>query len=161
MEYPLYRGILYIEGDNLALTGAKFSVNMENIEEVRRMFVRKKPIGVKITPVVAEYMVNYRENKGKWYFTYSRGYLKFKCNWKRKLFNSNYMVTTELAITDRDTTDVVRFKSKERFKGTQVMIDRLSDFEDIDFWGAHNTIDPENSIEVAIRKIKRRAKRKK
>ncbi len=161
VEYPLYAGVFYIECDNLALTGAKFSVNMENVEEVRRMFVRKKPSGVKITPVIAEYMVNYRETNGKWYFTYSRGYLKFKCNWKRKLFNSNYMVTTELAITDRDTIEIERFKYKERFRRSQVLVDNLSDFQDVNFWGNHNTIEPEQSIEAAIRKIKRRAGRKK
>ncbi len=161
IELPLYRGVLYIESDNFALTGAKFSVNMENVDEVRRMFVRRKPRGVKITPLIAEYMVNYREKGGTWYFVYSRAYLKFKCNWKRKLFNSNYMVTTELAITDRDTANVVRFKPKERFKRNQVMVDKVDDFQDIDFWGSHNTIEPEQSIEAAIRKIKRRVRREK
>ncbi len=160
IEYPLYQGTLYIEADNLALTSAKFSLNMENIADVRRMFVRRKPMGVKITPMTAEYMVNYREKDGKWYFTYSRTYLKFKCKWKRKLFNSKFTVTTELAITDRDTTNIQRFKNKSRFKRNQIMNDKLSDFQDINFWGNKNTIEPEQSIEAAIRKIKRRAKRK-
>ncbi len=101
---------------------------MENVDEVRRMFVRRKPRGVKITPLIAEYMVNYRD--------------------------------TELAITDRDTTNVVRFKPKERFKRNQVMIDKVDDFQDINFWGSHNTIEPEQSIESAIRKIKRRARKR-
>lgn len=160
VEYPLYAGILYVESDKLALTGAKFNLNLENIEEARRIFVRKKPLGVKVTPVVAEYMVNYRETNGKWYFTYSRGYLKFRCNWRRKLFNSKYMLTTELAITDRDSNNIIRYKNKEKFKSNQVMVDELNGFVDVNFWGEHNTIEPEQSIQSAIRKLKRRAKRR-
>ena len=84
--------------------------------EVSRMFVRKKPSGVKVTPLSADYIVNYQEKGGKWYFTYARGEIKFKCNWKRKLFNSKFSVMTEMAITDRSDVEPTRFKGKERFK---------------------------------------------
>jgi len=158
IDLPLYYGLFYIEADNLALSSAKFSLNMENEYEASRMFIRKKPSGVKVTPVSADYLVNYQEKDGKWYFTYARGEIKFKCNWKRRLFNSKYSVMTEMAITDRSDAEAVRFKSRDRFKSNQVMTDEISNFNDKNFWGASNTIEPDQSIESAIRKLKRKGK---
>lgn len=158
IDLPLYYGLFYIDANNLALSSAKFSLNMENESEARRMFIRKKPSGVKVTPLSADYIVNYQEKDGKWYFTYARGEIKFKCNWKRKLFNSKFSVMTEMAITDRSDNEPVRFKGKERFKPSQVMADEIGSFSDKNFWGASNTIEPDQSIEAAIRKLKRKGK---
>jgi len=158
IDLPLYYGLFFIDANNLALSSAKFSLNMNNESEVRRMFIRKKPSGVKVTPLSADYIVNYQEKGGKWYFTYARGELKFKCNWKRKLFNSKFSVMTELAITDRSDTEAARFKARERFKSNQVMADEIGSFSDKNFWGAANTIEPDQSIEAAIRKLKRKGK---
>jgi len=36
------------------------------------------------------------------------------------------------------------------------MRDESSGFKDADFWGAYNVIEPEKSIESAIKKIKRK-----
>ncbi len=158
IDLPLYYGLFYIDADKLALSSAKFSLNMENEPEVRQMFIRKKPAGVKVTPLSADYIVNYQEKDGKWYFSYARGEIKFKCNWKRKLFNSKFSVMTEMAITDRSDVASERFKSKDRFKRNQVMTDEIGNFSDKNFWGASNTIEPDQSIEAAIRKLKRQGK---
>ena len=158
IELPLYYGLLYVESNNLALASAKFSLNLSNEVEASRMFIKRKPAGVKVTPTSADYLVNYHETGGKWYFNYARGEINFKCNWKRKLFNTNYSAMTELAITDRDDQNIVRFKSFEKFKSNQVMAEEVSNFADKNFWGAHNTIEPDQSIEAAIRKLKRKAR---
>ena len=156
VDYPLYYGLFYIEADNLALTSAKFSLNLEDEEETSKMFIRKKPVGVKVTPTVANYLVNYIEQDGKWYFNYAREEVTFRCNWKRKLFNTNYSVMSEIAITDRDSENIVRFKASDQFRMKDVMIEEVGLFEDKDFWGVHNTIEPDQSIESAIRKLKKR-----
>jgi len=158
IDIPLYYGMLYVESNNLALTSAKFSLNLENEKEASRLFIKRKPSGVKVTPTSANYIVNYYESDGKWYFNYARGEINFKCNWKRKLFNTNYSAMTELAITDRKADNVVRFKSHEKFKQNQVMVEEISNFADKNFWGAHNTIEPDQSIESAIRKLKRKSR---
>lgn len=156
VDYPLYYGLFYIEADNLVLTSAKFSLNLEDEEETSKMFIRKKPVGVKVTPTVANYLVNYIEQDGKWYFNYAREEVTFRCNWKRKLFNTNYSAMSEIAITDRDSENIIRFKGSDQFRMKDVMIEEVGLFEDKDFWGAHNTIEPDQSIESAIRKLKKR-----
>jgi len=104
--------------------------------------------------------VDYREKSGKWYFGYSRIELGFKINWDKKLFNSIYRVTSELAITDWHKNVVKRFiKPKNRLRPSVIMSDKASGFNNPDFWGAYNIIEPEKSIENAIRKIKRQLKR--
>lgn len=158
VDIPLYYGALYVETENLALTSAKFSLNLENPEAASALFIRRKPAGVKVIPTSADYLVNYHETGGKWYFNYARGEINFKCNWKKKLFNTNYSAMTEIAITDRDESNVVRFTRNEKFKQNQVMVDEIGNFADKNFWGAHNTIEPDQSIEAAIRKLKRKAR---
>ncbi|WP_096431971.1 carboxypeptidase-like regulatory domain-containing protein [Labilibaculum antarcticum] len=158
IDIPLYYGLLYVESTNLALASAKFSLNLSNEEEATRMFIKRKPAGVKVTPTSADYFVNYHEKDGKWYFNYARGEINFKCNWKRKLFNTNYTAMTEIAITDREEQNIVRFKRDNKFKANQVMVEEVSNFADANFWGAYNTIEPDQSIESAIRKLKRKMK---
>ena len=158
VDIPLYYGALYVEHENLALTSAKFSLNLENAEKASSLFIKRKPTGVKVVPTSADYLVNYHETGGKWYFNYARGEINFKCNWKKKLFNTNYSAMTEIAITDRDEANIVRFNRNQKFRSNQVMIDEIGNFADKNFWGAHNTIEPDQSIEAAIRKLKRKAR---
>ncbi|MBI9058593.1 MAG: carboxypeptidase-like regulatory domain-containing protein [Labilibaculum sp.] len=158
IDLPLYYGLLYIESTNLALASAKFSMNLSNETEASRMFIKRKPAGVKVTPSSADYLVNYHEKDGKWYFNYARGEVNFKCNWKRKLFNTNYSAMTEIAITDRNEENIIRFKGFEKFKSNQIMTEEVSNFADANFWGAYNTIEPDQSIESAIKKLKRKAR---
>lgn len=156
INFPLYYGTLYVETKNLALTSAKFSLNLENISEATRLFIKKKPMGVKVTPTSADYIVNYHEKNGKWYFNYARGEVNFKCNWKRKLFNKNYKAMSEIAITNRTEDNIVRFKRSEKFKANQILTEEVKKFSDKNFWGKHNTIEPDQSIESAIRKLQRK-----
>jgi hypothetical protein len=155
---PLYQGRLFIDIETYAVAQAEFSFNLENKELATSMFIRKKPMGMQVTPEVTSYMVRYREMDGKWYFTHSRAEVKFKVAWKKKLFNTNYTTMSELAITDRTEQDVVKFTSKERIRPTDVFSEEVAAFADPDFWGDYNVIEPDQSIEAAIRRLSRKVK---
>jgi hypothetical protein len=155
---PLYQGRLFIDIETYAVAQAEFSFNLENKELAASMFIRKKPIGMQVIPVNTSYLVRYREQNGKWYFANSRAEVKFKVDWKRKLFNTNYTTMSEIAITDRTEQDVVKFASKERVKPSDVFTEEVSAFADPDFWGDYNVIEPDQSIESAIRKLSRKLK---
>lgn len=159
VDFPLYDGRYYVDMENLALTAADFSLNVTNPVLASRIFLRKKPVGAKVIPVSAKYSVKYREQNGEWFFNYAKGEVKFKVNWDRKLFNSNYTVMSEIAITDRTEEDVHRFKNKEKFKRTQILSEKIGAFTDDNYWGEYNLIEPDQSIEVAIRRIKRLMKK--
>jgi hypothetical protein len=155
---PLYQGRLFIDVETYAVAQAEFAFNLENKDIAASMFIRKKPMGMQVTPELTSYLVRYREMNGKWYFSHSRAEVKFKVDWKRKLFNTNYITMSELAITDRTEEDVVKISSKERIRPTDVFTEEVTAFADPDFWGDYNVIEPDQSIEAAIRKLSRKVK---
>jgi len=158
VEEPLFMGRLYIEMDSYAITEAEFGFNLSNKEAASSIFIRKKPLSVRVTPEVATYRTKYREQDGKWYFAYSRAEVKFKVDWKKKLFNTFYTTMSEVAITDRTDQEVIKFAGKERMKYTDVFTEKVSAFVDPDFWGDYNVIEPDQSIESAIRRLNRKLK---
>jgi len=155
----LYTGKLYVEVNTFALTAADFHLNLANPEEASKLFIRKKPAGAHVIPVFTHYMVKYREQDGKWYFNYAKGEVKFRVKWEKKMFSTNYTTVLEIAITDRSTENVERFKTSKRFKSSQVFTETVAAFTDNNYWGKYNYIEPDQSIEVAIRKFKRLLKK--
>lgn len=157
-EFPLYNGKYYIEANTLALTTAEFSLNLENETAVTQMLIRKKPAGLKVTPKKVNYLVSFKEQNGQWYFNYARGEMMFKFNWKKKVFNTNYSAMMEIAVTDRNEDTPVRFKASEKFKPSQKLSEEVVQFADEDFWGPLNTIEPDESIQSAISKLKKKGR---
>ena len=155
---PLYLGRMYIDIETYAIAQAEFAFNLENKELAASMFIRKKPIGMQVTPEITSYLVRYREVDGKWYFAHSRAEVKFKVDWKKKLFNTNFTTMSELAITDRTEEDVVKFASKERIHTTDFFTEEVAAFADPEFWGDYNVIEPDQSIEAAIKRLSRKVK---
>ncbi len=159
---PMYKGKLYIDADMKVLKSAVYSLNITDKEMASKMFVRKKPRNAKVYPTEVAYRVDYREKNGKWYYGYSNVLLEFKINWDKKLFNSVYSMTCEMAVTDWEKNITGKLpKSKERIKTSIILSDEALGFADPDFWGEYNIIEPEKSIESAIRKIQRQLKRAK
>ncbi|SFR49579.1 CarboxypepD_reg-like domain-containing protein [Robiginitalea myxolifaciens] len=160
IEEPLYQGKLFIDGEKRILTSAIFSLNINNEELASRMFVRRKPANAEVTPTEIAYRVDYREKDGRWYYGYSNAMLEFKVDWDKKLFNSIYSLSLEMAITDWELNpegDIPRYR--DRLKSSIILSDEAVGFSDPDFWGAYNIIEPDKSIESAIRKIQRQLRR--
>ena len=159
---PLYAGKLYIDAENKILTSAIYSLNITNKKLAAQLFVRKKPRNANVWPTQVAYRVDYREKDGKWYYGYSNVNLEFKIDWDKRLFNSVYSMNCEMAITDWEKNLTNEgLSSKDRIKSTIILSDEAIGFADPDFWGAYNIIEPEKSIESAIRKIQRQLKRSK
>ena len=142
------------------MTKAVFSLNLENLKKASKYFVKKKPAKANVIPVHTKYIVDYRNNNGKWYYNYGRIELSFKIKWDKKLFNSMYHLIIEMAITDwKINTGHKTLKNKEKMKQNIIIYDRASGFSDPEFWGDYNVIEPDKSIENAIRKIKKQLDR--
>jgi len=157
-EQPLYFGTLYIEQDNMAITRAEFSLDLSDEDKASGFFVQKKPMGLIFMPTSTGYLVTYKEQNGKYYLDYVRVELKFRCDWKRRLFKNYYTVVSELAITDRRADNIVKFGNPEIFRSNMVFTDKVQAFTDVDFWGENNIIEPDNSIENAIKKLSKSMK---
>ncbi len=156
VDDPYYRGRLYVEMDKLAISEAEFELNVENQDEAARLFIRRKPMGMSIIPERAVYRAKYTIEEDRWYFSYARAEVKFKVNWKKKLFNTTYSTMSELAITDRTYDGIEKFAGRERFKSNDVLNEKVYIFFDQGFWEGYNVIEPDQSIESAIRKLNRK-----
>ena len=154
---PLYYGKLFVDAQSLALKSAVFNLNISDRDLAARMFIMKKPLNAKVYPVEAAYRIDYREKNGKWYYGYSRIELGLKINWKKKLFNTTYYSTIEMAVTDwYQNAEIKTVKPKERLRPSVVIADEASGFSEPDFWGEYNVIEPEKPIESAIKKIQKK-----
>ncbi|MHA8074019.1 carboxypeptidase-like regulatory domain-containing protein [Aquirufa sp. HETE-40SA] len=156
-ENPLYYGKLYIDAKSLAVVSATFSLNVEDKIKAGLLFTRKKPAGLDVYPTEVSYQINYRQQNGKWIFAYSRGDLTFKLNWAKRIFNTVYTSTIEMAVTDLKKQDIKEVQTTQELTSNVIMSDKVESLADPDFWGKYNIIEPEKSIEQAIRKIQRKA----
>ena len=156
VDDPYYKGRLYVEMDKLAISEAEFELNVENQDQAARLFIQRKPMGMSIIPERAAYRAKYTIEEDKWYFSYARAEVKFKVNWKKKFFNTTYSTMSELAITDRTYEGIEKFAGKERFKSNDILNEKVYIFFDQGFWEGYNVIEPDQSIESAIRKLNKK-----
>ncbi len=67
-----------------------------------------------------------------------------------------------MAVTDWEVnTENIKLKNKERLRSNVILSDKASGFSDPEFWGDYNVIEPEKSIENAIKKIQRQLEKSK
>ncbi len=153
---PLYSGKLFIDAKSLAIISATFQLNVENRAKAGLIFTRKKPKGLVLYPTEVSYQVDYRQQNNKWVFSYSRGDITFKLNWDKWIFNTSYNTTFELVNTNWENQDNQAQINTQKLSPYVIMSDKIPNAVDVDFWGQYNIIDPEKSIESAIKKIQRK-----
>jgi hypothetical protein len=158
VDIPLFMGSLFINMETYGITEVEFGFNLEDKEAAASIFIRKKPIGMKVIPEVATYRTKYREQDGKLHFVYSRAEVKFKVDWNKRLFNTYYTTMSEIAVTDRTDKEVIKFAKEDKIKTSDVFTEKVSAFSDPAFWGDYNVIEPDQSIESAIRKLSKKLK---
>ena len=155
----LARGRLYIETESYAIGRVEFSLNVEgHEEEAAKAFVVKRPQGTRFFVQSADYVVSYKCFDGLWYFDYFRGDVDFFTRKVHSPFRANFSVTEEMAITDHREGGIA-IEPAGRVKFRDILTDRVSDFTDKDFWGSYNIIEPDQSIDVIIRRIIRQINR--
>ena len=85
-----------------------------------------------------------------------RAELKFNCDWKRKLFATSYTVVSEIVMTNREDAPASgNIPYRESFMKSQVLSDKVQDFYDEKFWEDYNIIEPTESLEYAVKRLKK------
>jgi hypothetical protein len=158
-DYPLYQGKIYIDMDSYAITSVDFQIGERSLENAAKILVKKKPSTMNIDVQNGHYLVNYRQIGDLWVLNYVRSEVVFKLKWDRKLFKSTISTMFEMAITDRDTVNIEKFPYKISVKYSDFLADQVEAFDDKDFWGEYNYIKPDESIEIAIKKLNKKLKR--
>ena len=155
LEYALYKGLLYIDQETLAFTRAEFEMDMSDKQKAASSILRKKPFGLRFKPSHVSFVIAYKQQNGRNYLNYICNELRFKCDWKRRLFSSAYTVRNEMVMVDRtdSPTDVIR--SREAFRMRDILSNVVDAYWEPDFWDDYNIIEPDESLESGIEKIRR------
>lgn len=156
LPYALYYGKLYIDKERLSFTRAEFNLSMDDKNKATQAILRKKPFGLRFKPVEVSFLINYKQRAdGLTYLSYIRNGVRFKCDWKRKLFHTNYTILSEMVVTDSKEENIPHIPYKMAFKQSQSLSDKVSDYADKDYWEDFNIIEPTESLENAVNKLRK------
>lgn len=158
LPYPLFFGKIYISIDEKAITMAEFSLDLSDDSKAVRYFITRKPGKLNFSPKSTKYLVTYKEIDGTYYLNYVRCELEFFADFRRTLFKTRYNVMFEMAITERESEDIESFSFRESFKTRSVLADLVDIYFEDGYWGQYNYIEPEESIESAIKKLNKEFK---
>jgi hypothetical protein len=152
---PLYSGIFYIDRETLSFTRVEFNMDMRNKAKVTELILKNKPKGLRFTPDEIAYIVSYKQQGGKTYLNYIRNEIYFRCDWKKRLFSTRYTVISEMVVTERENENISKISGKNAFSMKKSLSEEVALYYDTNFWGAYNIIEPTESLETAIGKLKK------
>lgn len=154
-EYALYNGTLYIDTESLAFTRIEMSLDMSDRAKATRLMLVRKPLTLRFTPRELTLLITYRPGAdGKLRMGYFRSTMRFNCDWRRRLFQTSYAAVNELVVTDV-REPAVPIARQEMFRVNEVLNDKAAEFLDPDFWEDYNIIEPSESLEHAIGRLKK------
>lgn len=158
LDQPLYMGLLYIDQQTLTLTRAEFQLDLRDHDKAVRHILRKKPNGLRFKLSEVAYLVTYRYQDGRSYLNYMRNLMRFKCDWKKRLFSSTFTTTTEMVMVDRQDNPSDGIRMRDAFKEREIFYDVVEEYWNEDFWKDYNIIEPTESLESAVKKLKKQRK---
>ena len=154
----MFDGRLYIDSETYAIARAEYWMNVKGREEkAAARFVVKKPADFRFGVEKAHYRLYFKKQAGRWHFDYSRLELQFTARRKRTLFRNSYTIVSEMAVTDLRPEEL-KITNQDKVRFNDILSNQVSDFSDPEFWGSYNIIEPDQSIEHAIRRIIRQLK---
>lgn len=153
-EFALYHCRLYIDQENLHFTRIEASLDMSDRPKAIRALLVSKPMSLRFFPQEASIVINYRPVGERIRLEYFRSTIRFACDWKKRLFKTHYTAVNELVVTDvrPEATPIDR---KDRFRKTEFLTDKALEFLDPDFWADYNIIEPSESLEHAIGRLRK------
>lgn len=155
VAYALNKGTIYIDQENLAFTRLEYSLDLSDKNKATQAILYKKPRGLRFNPQEVSFTVTYKYQDGVSYLNYIRSKARFKCDWKRRLFSSGYTAYAEMVMVDREDNPQEGISRKEAFGRSDIFSDMVENFSDPDFWSDYNIIEPTQSLEKAVTKLRK------
>jgi hypothetical protein len=150
--WALYYGKIYLDKQTLAITRLEFSLDMRDRAKAVKHMLYKKPNGLRFRPRELSTIVDYKNGR----INYMKNTFRFSCDWKKRLFARSYTCVSEMVITDvEEDYKGPKIINKERFGERDTFNDAVEDFSDPDFWGDYNIIEPTESLERAVGRLKK------
>lgn len=154
-EYPLYSGTIYIDMERVAFTRIEAALDVSDVPKAVEFMLVKKPRGLRFRPKGLTTTVSFRYDGEYSRLHYVRNIYLFNCDWKRRLFATSYKVVSEIVVTDYKESPVPK-SGKGMFGHNDTLSSDVADFNDETFWKDYNILEPSESLENAVRKLKKR-----
>ena len=154
VDYALYNAVLYIDRELLSFTRIEAALDMSDKAKATRLMLVSKPFSLRFFPEECSVVLNYRLENGKTRLEYFRSTMRFACDWRKRLFRTHYTAVNELVVTDV-RPDATPIRRQDRFRTHDFLPDKAPLFYDPDFWADYNIIEPSESLEHAIRRLRK------
>ena len=154
VDWARYFGTIYIDRELLSFTRIEMSLDMSDIGKATRMMIVRKPLTLRLTPREMSIVISYRLQDGKSRLEYFRSTMRFNCDWRKRLFATTYAAVNELVVTDV-REPAVPIARADAFRSVDILSDKASEFLDPDFWKDYNIIEPTESLEHAVDRLRR------
>ena len=159
--YPIMKGRVFIDQETLTFTRAELQLDMRDWRAASDYMLVNKPFGLRFRPRELTMTIVYNtDEQGIAHMSYVRNEMRFNCDWKRRLFASPFTTVCEMVVTDRQQKGdgVKRPRGRSSFGLRDRFYDKVEYFDDPDFWADYNIIEPTESLENAIDKLKKRVR---
>jgi len=153
VDLPLYRGTIFINADDYALLQVDFEIHPRYIQKLKESFIQSSSRGFDTWPVSGKYSVSYRKVNERYFLNHVRGDLVFTSKKKKKLFNSQFNVFFELAVSGIRTDKVERFDREELAPIHSVFSKTITNYDYL-FWGDQDFLKPEENLLQALENMK-------
>ncbi len=153
-EEPLYNGLIYIDHATLSFTRIELNLDVSDSYKATKVMLARKPLGMRFRPRGLQTIVNYYYDGQHSDIAYIRTTYNFDCDWKKRGIAVKYEAVSEMLITDHHATNE-QPRRRDSFHRTDVLGKKVSDFEDPDFWAEYNILQPSESLENAVKKLKK------
>jgi len=153
IDLPLFKGTIYINTYDFAILRAEFEINPAYIYKIKDSFVSSTSGGFNTWPLSVKYSVNYRKLNNRYFLNHVRGDLVFSSRQRRKLFNTQFNVFFELAVTEIDLKNVTRFE-REELAPVHAVFSRTIKQYDREFWEGQDFLKPEDNLLQALQNMK-------
>ena len=154
VEWARYHGTFYIDRERLSFTRIEMSLDMSDTAKATRMMVVRKPLSLRLVPKELSIVISYSLKEDKSRLEYFRSTMRFNCDWKKRLFATSYAVVNELVVTDV-REPAVPIPRAEAFRTVDILSEKAAEFQDPDFWKDYNIIEPTESLEHAIGRLRK------
>jgi hypothetical protein len=149
IDLPLYKGSIYINTSDYGILYAEFELNQAFLYKMKESFISSPSRGFNTRPLSVKYSVSYRKLNNRYFLSHVRGDLLFSAKKKKKLFNTQFKVFFELAITDVNLNNVTRFDREEIAPVHSVFSKTINSYDPL-FWGDQNFLRPEENLLKAL-----------
>jgi hypothetical protein len=151
-EIQLFTGKIYVNIKDLAIIGAEFHLNRDNLSKISNSLIIRKKWDIHVKPKGVNYFVSYKKINGQYYLKQIRGELTFRIRKRGELFGDDFSVSLEMATNDLETGNIEKYKNRETANTHKIFIEQIHEY-DPDFWGDYNYIKPEEPIKETIKRL--------